>query len=249
VSITDEKIKSFITDVPSLNRTFVKGTYDWILNVGYWLYNDDADLDTATDSYRYNKALVLNGLSLTFYPWEIGESVPVIRGLLFVTDGSRALEPVVKLTTTVPIDDSTEYLTYSGCFNDSYLDWTNWAGGVDGDAADEIDYDSYFITGMRLDGGGIKFFQPNHVHVFCNPISEGSCFMQGLFDWANDEASGKWSSAQQIYNANMLLRSINFRRLKVRGKGRALQLKFYSESGKPFEIIGWGLRESANADI
>jgi hypothetical protein len=42
---------------------------------------------------------------------------------------------------------------------------------------------------------------------------------------------------------------MRFRRLKVRGKGRALQLRFESETGKPFTIVGWAYKGSANADV
>ena len=73
--------------------------------------------------------------------------------------------------------------------------------------------------------------------------------MRGLFDFTNSGNSGKWSTAQQLYNSSLTHRDINFRRLKVRGKGRVIQLKFTSEAMKPFTIIGWSIRETQTTDV
>jgi hypothetical protein len=117
------------------------------------------------------------------------------------------------------------------------------------DAAQESDYDAYFITGYSLDGQAMMFFQPNYVIVYSETVEDSSCFLQGIFDFTNDDSSGKWSTPQQIYNDGLLVRDVNYRRLKVRGKGRAMQLKFYGEAGLPFKIIGWGTWITSNAGL
>lgn len=107
-------------------------------------------------------------------------------------------------------------------------------------------YDSGFTTGYRLDGQTQRFFQSNFVQVYLETLANSSCYLQGVFDFTNDPASGKWSTSQQLYNSALTLRDVNQRRLKVRGKGRALQLKFTGEVGAPFDILGWNIWLTSN---
>lgn len=121
------------------------------------------------------------------------------------------------------------------------------------DDDDQIDYDSYFISGFRINAELLRNFQAMYIMVFLEDQEDASAFLQGYWDFANDGSSGKWSTTQQCYPMNTAngrdYRSVKHRRLKMRGKGKALQLKFSSETGKPFTMIGWGTMETANADI
>jgi hypothetical protein len=136
---------------------------------------------------------------------------------------------------------STANQTFAEVKSATLLDWS--------DEGTETDYDSYFVTGYKLDGETQRFFQPNYVFVFLETEDNASCYVQGVYDYTTSSAEGKWSSRQQIYNENLTNRGVNFRRLKVRGKGRALQLRFESESQKPFTIIGWSIWETSNSGI
>lgn len=111
------------------------------------------------------------------------------------------------------------------------------------------DYTSFFITGYRIKGQTQRFTQPNYIYVYLEESGTPSAFLQTYFDFANSSASNKWSTTQQLYNSNMTNRAVNFRKLKVRGKGRAMQFKVSSESGKPFSIIGWSVKDVGNADL
>ena len=237
VSATDQTIKSFILSIPGQNRQFVKGVFDVDTEAVYWIYNDDTSI-TAARYYVYNAALLLNGLSKAFYPWTVSENgvvLPRIRGIIYAQEGNRTLTPVVKLTTT-----RTSGLTYSDVRDTNYEDWAT---------VDDTDYTSYFITGYRPDGQGNKSFQSNYIHVFMEEEAGASCLMQGLWDFYTDASSGKWSTAQEIYNSTTSNQAIRTRKLKVRGKGRALQLKFTSTTGAPFSIVGWANTQSANASV
>ena len=247
IPITTNTIQSFITDIPSTNRRYVKGAYNIDESCAYWLYNDASSLAEA-DYYKYTDILVLNTVAGSFYPWTIGDSDPDVRGILTASTASTTEAPIVKYTTTIPINATNEYVTFSEILNNTYKDWTDYAT-FSAQASDEIDYTSYFITGYRLDGQAQRFFQSNYVFVYLDTVSNSSCYMQGIWDFTNSNASGKWSTLQQIYSSGTTLRDVNFRRLKIRGKGRSLQLRFESESGKPFSIMGWSLWETANSAI
>lgn len=236
VSLTDQTIKSFLLDIPSLNRRFVKGIFDVQNEAIYWIYNDDVSL-TSDRYYIYNSALLMNGLSRAFYPWSINEAglLPQIRGIFYVQQGDREADPRVKLTTTQLVG-----LTYSDVSDTNYVDWAT---------TDSTDYESYFISGYRIDGQGQRYIQTPYVFFYFEEEENASAFMQGIWDFYSDSSSGKWSTVQQVYQSNTSNRVVRFRRLKLRGKGRALQIKISSETGKPFTLIGWTLLESGATGV
>jgi hypothetical protein len=240
-SITLNTIKSFYLDIPSFNRQFVQGAYDARDEKVYWVYYD-GEYSSTNDHHKYDKVLVLNMRSGAFYPWEINDATPDVRGVVYVQPGDRSSVPVVKYPTTANISSTNEYLTFSEFYQTSYLDWETPTG-------DSASYESYFITGYRLDGDGQRFSQPQYLFVYLDTASNSSAFAQGIFDFTNSSSSGKWSTAQQLYNSALTYRDVNFRRLKVRGKGRSMQLKMYSEAGKPFTIIGWTVWVTGNTEL
>ena len=78
-------------------------------------------------------------------------------------------------------------------------------------------------------------------------MADSALLMQTRWDWANTSASNKFSNPTQIYRnpkpSNTIAGGfpIVVNKNKVRGKGRALQIRFTSESGKDAELVGWGL--------
>jgi len=251
ISISDEKIKTFFAAVPDLNRQYVKGVFDQNNSVGYWLYNTDESL-AEEDYFRYDAVLGINGLSGAFYPWvttiKAERDGPEVRGAVYIINPLGLFTPTVKITTTID-NDPDEDLTYSEIYHTGFKDWIGYATDINDEDFIQ-DYESYAITGYRLDGQGNRFFQGNYITVFTEDNGEeNSCFVQGIYDFTTSGNSGKWSTPQQCFNNNLTNRSVNHRRLKIRGRGLAMQLKFFSESGKPFTLIGWSLLESSNAAV
>ncbi len=238
VSLTSESIDRLYRAIPSSNKQYVKGCYDETEQVAYWIYSADEDLPS--DVYRYDSVLCLDGKSQAFYTWEIGAG-PLVRTIDYVKPADRSVEGIIKLMIHRSYNGSTASQTFAEIQNTNYIDWEEEGTGTD--------YESTFVTGYKLDGETQRFFQSNYVFVFLETEENASCFMQGVFDFTTSSAEGKWSTRQQIYNENLTNRGVNFRRLKVRGKGRALQLKFESESQKPFTIIGWSIWETSNSGI
>lgn len=236
ISLTRESIDRLYLGIPSANKMFVKGAYDEVEQVAYWLYSEDSNVD----SYRYDSVLCLDGKSQAFYIWTIGAG-PIVRTINFIKPADRSSEGLLKFMIHRSYNGSTANQTFAEVKSATLLDWS--------DEGTETDYDSYFVTGYKLDGETQRFFQPNYVFVFLETEDNASCYVQGVYDYTTSSAEGKWSSRQQIYNENLTNRGVNFRRLKVRGKGRALQLRFESESQKPFTIIGWSIWETSNSGI
>lgn len=237
-SLTFQSIDTFYQDIPLFNKRYAKGAYDNIEQIAYWIYSSDTDL--GTDVYRYDSILCLDGRTQAFYTWDI-TSGPLVRSIDYVKSADRQGTSKLKFMIHQNYNGSSADQTFAEVLNTNYIDWEN-----EGTSAD---YSSYFVTGYSFDGQTQRFFQPNYIFVFLDQETNASCFVQGIFDTATSVGTGKWSTSQQIYNENLLNRDLNFRRLKIRGKGRSLQLRFESEDQKPFSILGWSIWETVNTGV
>jgi hypothetical protein len=265
-SLTDRTIRTDFRTIPTRSKLFACGAYDSSTKTARWVFRRAESSGTGED-YAFDSVLSINFLTGAFYTWSIPEGATVNDCFSLVTvGGSSSLTEVVDNADAQVLDEASDLIyvssldtlvvspvfkyfitvstnvTFAETNDEDYLDWLS----VD-DVG--VDYTSYFVTGYRLDGQTQNFFQSNYVFVFLEQETNASCFMNGIFDWTTSGDSGKWSTTQQIYNSTLTNRAVNFRRLKVRGKGRSLQLKFTSEAGKPFTIIGWSIMETANASV
>lgn len=246
VNMTDETIRTLFLSILPADRKYVKAAYDSRESVVYWLYNDIEDAPL----YTYNKVLCLNTLSGAFYPFEFFDAQNIyINGIVFATDSVGTSDPKIKVVTSYVIDTNITRLHYCDFKTDVYADYVNYSSLVTSDADDTGNYQSYFITGYKTDGELLRFVQPNYVMVFLEQEDNASCYMRGIFDFTNSGNSGKWSSSQQIYNNTATNKDVNYKRLKVRGKGRSIQLKFFSSEDSPFTIIGWSAFETSNSEV
>lgn len=160
----------------------------------------------------------------------------------------------VKYLCVVPNkNDATNTVTFSLFQNKSFTDWEKYDILNNGGAG--ADYDSYVETGFELQGDLVRFKQAPYIttHLKKTLDSDSSAFIQARWDWSNDGSSGKWSTVEQVYrstlinntNGNLLVSA----RSRIRGKGRAFQLRFSSESGKDFDILGWGIVFTGNTEV
>lgn len=271
-AISDDKIRSFYTDIHPRSKLFSVGSYNPSSATVRWLYRSVLAEDTNEDNY-FDSILTYNLQTQAFYNWTIPDHDIRIHDIFSVTTdgGPASFLQVLDDDSDTVIDDNSDnvvtsslnstvvrpryklFVSYSdgaGSYNVTFaelsgtlfLDWVIYDG-------DGTDYESTFTTGYRLESGGMNFFQSNYVMAYLEQEDEASCFMQGVWDWTTSDAEGKWSTSQQIYNDTLTNRSLNFRRLKVRGKGRSMQLKFTSETGKPFTIVGWAIWVTGNESV
>lgn len=242
-SMTDDTIRSFYQEIPVNRRKFAKGCYDFIDNIAYWLFSDNT---STLDEYDYNRMLCLNVKSKAFYSWTFALDDPKIKGIAFIEDSIGDTSPKVILTTTLDQDATNTQMTYSDFKFNIVEDWATYNGGE----GLGTEFESYFVTGYMVDGETQRFIQGMYVFFFMDILDdESGAYVQGVYDFTTSGDSGKWSSAQQIYNPSLGNRSISQTRRKIRGKGRALQLRVSSDGNKPFSIVGWSVNETSNASI
>ena len=175
-----------------------------------------------------------------------------------VTIGGTAT--FLKFLTVVPIAASSKY-TFSELNNRAFVDWET----KDGTGAD---FSSYIVTGYELANDIMRDKQVVYINSYLKRTEDlwllsgdddytlqnpSSCMLQAQWQWADSTASNKWSTAQQIYRFQQNLvpdtGDLTFdsgfpvivSKSKLRGYGEALSLRFSSESGKDFNLLGWGL--------
>lgn len=269
-SLTDTTIRAYIDTIHPTMKKYVKGSFNKYTKTVQWLFRSQytADLE---DSFEYDRVLVYNVLSGAFYPWAIDASNPTVNGLVAVRGTSSDLvEALVvdsassfvvtlggdSVTATVIAESNPNYTfrylttkktasttfntTWSLTYNTAYSDWAS--------PETPVAYDSYFYTSFQLDGDGQRFFQNNYMVVFLDSVTNGSCYMEPWWEYVTTSSSARVGNPQQVYPSNTSPSTLQ-RRLKVRGKGRSVQFKFYSESGKPFSIVGWSIWGTQNSGI
>ena len=264
VSLSDKKIKQFFKDIPRDSKKFAKGAFNSVDKIAQWVYSSSAP-GSLDSQYTYNSVLVLNTTTGAFYPWTITSATKSINGIISCT-GPRynSFDTVVDSNTDTVIDasgntvivvtssDSSSIKYFTTKLTSGVTYSSTWS--VEGDTryldfvsdSESYDYTSSFTSGYRLHADGNKDYQANYVTFICSDETDSSAFVQGVWDFANNTLSKKWSTAQQIYNSTPTYRDYRIRKIKIRGWGKGLQFRVYGATGKPFMIVGWSAFETAN---
>jgi hypothetical protein len=159
-----------------------------------------------------------------------------------------------------PISSGPWKYTFSELKNNTLVDWEIFD-------ATGVDYTSHLETGHELMGDLITEKESNVVYFFFklteqNFIDIGGgvidfdfpsgCLMRAKWQWTETVTAGRWSDQEQIYRLQRVnipaapepfdysfevVQTIS----QVRGKGRALSLRFDSETGKDFHLLGWAI--------
>lgn len=270
-SLTDSTIKQFFNDIPVGSKRLARGAYNSLNKTVRWMYKTTTSSDPTLD-YQFDGELSYNLLTQAFYPWTFTSTNPVQIQDIFVVKGtggvqaqlnvlrdngdtvqndaladviifslqSTIIEPEYKYTCSYAIAGPSYNFTFGSEVPERRKDWFSY------DSVG-VNYSSYFITGYKVHADASKYFQSNYVWVFLEQEDTSSCLMRGIWDWTTSASTHRWSSQQQIYKTSLANSTFNHKRLKVRGKGKSLQLRFDSVDDLPFTIVGWSIFETANA--
>lgn len=269
-SLVDQTIQDFYDAIPNPSKNYAKGGYSPLTRKIQWVYRSTVATNE-DENYNYDSVLTLDTSTGVFYPWTIStnEDTPTVNGIVInkgngiariqenvttnagvlvtnnalvavtaVAESVTELSASFRFVTTKETSGSTNQITFSQERNINYLDWFTTTFG--------ISYDSYFITGYKIHGEGMRKFQSNYLSMYSEVEEGSSFFVQGQWNFTITGNSGKWSTKQQGYRPSTT-QKYNWSRLKMRGTGNSLQFKVMSEERKPFYIIGYSLFETANA--
>lgn len=261
-SISEKKIKEFYRNIPLDAKKHAKGFYNPTEKTVQWLYKS-TPASGLGNRYAYDRALNYSVVIEAFYPWTFKPQVGTEISGVFTSFGSevRSIQTAVRaldnsvvtkeagesITTgelqTLPLTFAYKYLIFSpsgftfGSLKEDVL--TDFGVNV---------YSSYFVTGYKLRGEAVKKAQTNYLIVFFKANYGNSFDVQSLWDYSNNRDSNRWSVKQRVFSGRGLT-DYNFRRLKIRGQGRAVQYRFESVAGAPFNISGWATVDSVNGNI
>lgn len=241
VSLTKDTVQTAFNEIPLVNLPYVKPCYNSIEKRIFWLYRSTV-WSTEAEKYQYDKILVLDRVSGAFYKYTLTTSLaPRVSGVICINgvDVNGKVTKVFKFFTTGNIGTaSVPAFTYSQLIDENHVDWytVNTAG---------VATTSYMITGYRVRGELLKKFQSNYLVVITADEADGSCLVQGLWDYTNTTGNGRYTSSQEVYRPDS---TYNYHRckLKIRGNGYSLQFKFRSNGNAPFTLIGWSTFETGN---
>jgi len=180
------------------------------------------------------------------------------------TDG----QVVVGIDQSIVREEQYSFLTFVGTAwtvskykNTSFMDWKT----ADGIGAD---YSSYLVTGYDTFGEIMRSKQTPYIFFYLNrtedgftadgsgnliPTNPSSCNVQAQWNWANSAVGGKWGNPFQAYKYTRSYTpsgvgdtydtgdSILVTKNKLRGSGKALSLKIYSDTGKDMQLLGWSV--------
>ena len=173
----------------------------------------------------------------------------------------------VIVTSTVPVSRSSQFsfltiratsFTLSKYSDNTFMDWKT----ADGTG---ITFSSYLVTGYELFGDIMRKKQIPYLFLYLEQTeksfsasgsdfildNQSSCYVQSQWNWANSAASGNWGTAFQAYRILRLPTptgagawdsgdSMVVTKNKLRGSGKTLSLKIYSETKKDMRLLGWG---------
>lgn len=267
-SLTAGKIKDFYDAIPLGSKKKARGIWHYTDNHIRWIYRN-ISTDQITEMYEFDRVLNFNTQTGAFYPWTISDAPVKVNAIIVsdlvagtigtdnVIDGSgnnvidgSSNDVVVFSSTgteTSPFDKYLVSYAFSGFNRFSFADKIN-ANYLDWFSHDQVerDYNSYFITGYKVRGDGIRKFQNNWIRIFSRlNDTDAAYYFQGLWDYATSGNTGRWSVKQIVDHPNTQ-HSVVTKRLKVRGHGIALQFKVSSVTQEPFDILGWSTFQSLN---
>ncbi len=271
VSLTKDTIQDFYDNIPVISREYAQGAYNSATKEIQWVYRTTVASDV-DDLHDYDAILSFNLQKTAFFPWTVDitvgakiNSVICIRGDLVDLDDadvvnsaaalvvdSTGTQVITRAATAAITGAAFRYLTtkntagtdftttWSTESDTSFVDWETPGTGVS--------FSSYFVTGYKLHGEAQRYFESNYLTIYFNDLSNGSCNFQAIWDYATSSSGGRFSDAKEVYRTRSNV-SVQQARVKVRGRGRSLQFKFYSTAGKPFELLGWSAWETSNSNL
>jgi hypothetical protein len=250
-SLSESRVQTLWNDIHPDKQAKVQCLYDSALKRYYIFYSTDS----ASAAFSYDKALVFDVVRGAFYKLGFpSSSTTHIFGVL-TTSASDSTDENKKLKVLVQTDSFAE-VEICDMDHDDFLDF---------DGTEQI---PYLLTGYDNVGDFQRRRQAPVCHVFLKktetgytevgddlvPTNESSVFLEARWDWADSSITGKFSTPQQVYRHTRAYTPssssdgfddgypVVVTRNKIRGRGRALHLKFYGEEGFDAHLLGWALQ-------
>lgn len=258
-NLTEAVIHTLYAAIPDKNT--IQGEYDEVERRIVWLYKRS----TSVPDFQYDGALCFNTLLKAFTKYKLYHD-----GNAYVSSVFSVREPVSlnKRLKFVALNGGGSTLQISEFNRTSYRD-------LDEDEDDSsFEVPAFIITGPETLGDASKFRYAGYVWVFSKktetgyiligsdlvPVGESSTKLQSRWDWADNSSAGKWGPEFEVYRHKRLYQPVDasdtfadgqpllVTKNKVRGRGRALQLKFTAGEGRDSYLAGWHVKNDVHTE-
>jgi len=254
-NISDPVIKSAFNGIfLASGGTVYSSLFDEFNNRIVWLYS--------TGSNDFKNLFFLDISIGGFYKYKLATEVAVGDGLeiisLYTPKVYTVLEERIQLIYEDRNNGSDYWNVYTCNFGeDSFLDFAS------------TDFSSYLITSHELGVGPNKKKWGRYVWVYFNRTEDtvtdvsgqltlspkSSCLLRARWDFTDNSIAGKWGPSQEVYRLQRYIQPttggsfdngypVVVTKNKVRGSGRALNLRFDSSTGKDLQLLGWAIERS-----
>lgn len=273
-NLTEDSIETFYKDISVKAREYAHGFYNTKTNNIEWYYSDEDYSDSSTIYFAHNKGLFYNVRTGGFFKMDyrnatqLGDEDPTFF-LVGGIDLSRILDDgewYISASQAYPISGDAIYTAYIGQRSNAtgYLDWN------EEDIPTAYLETGYETLGKPSNNKEAPYITTHFKQTEENWISDGGdgfildnqsgCQLQSKWDWNNSDANGKWGPQHQAYRFKRLYtpsgaepfdsgEQVITTKNKVKGRGKALSLRFEQEFGKDMQLLGYTVQWSMSARI
>lgn len=267
VSVSERTIQTLYNQIPLSSKQNAKLSYDPSTHNVTCMYSAAAPSSTFLD--HTDTMLILNTSIGSYYTHTLSSLAadsPMVSGAI-VTNRIYDLREQSQTKFFSYIPTGTDY-TFSEFTNTGFKDWqTEDAVGAD--------YTSFVDTGYEILNDTQRDKWASYVTINCALTEEtyidngsgeavldnqSSCKFQAKWGFTNNVSSGKWTNLSQAYR---FLRAyggdigdsfdygeeVITTKNRIRGQGKALSMRFESESGKDLQLLGWAITFEGNSYV
>src|SRR5882672_3915659 len=238
-NLTLGTILSYYSGFPILSKKYARGDYHELDYVVQWCFRSTNE-SGISNRYSFDTILAFNIVTQAFYPYTLPtNSLSTITDIKYIQNpgGSSNPVPVFKYTTTVgtniTFSEENDIIGFNDFFSENNIGYN---------------FISFFITGYKLTGKALTKFQAPYAYIFSRNPSSNSYYIQSIWDYAGSGLTGRWSVKQQKSNSPNNYTNM-YHKVRLRGRGLAMQIKVTSVDHKPFDLMGWGIWNEVNTGI
>lgn len=267
-SLTDTTIKQFYDNIPTTSKANIQAIYDVKRRQVQFLYSGTAS-DT---SYKRNVILIFDLVlgAFTYHTISpLASNSPYLLGAMDFLNTTNWYTSSVGYLGLIPSGGNWKF-NFCQFSNGGFLDWQT---------ADTVGvgYSSYLESGFEYAQDIernkylpyiFSYFNKTETAWVYNASTGGydfdfpsSCFLQVKWDLTKSSTSNRWSTPAQVYKYRQLTLPDSgnltlgdgyndiVSKTKIRGEGKTLRYRFYSDGQKDFYLLGWASNLTGNTQV
>lgn len=257
--ITEGRIKSFYREISKEDKANSSGAYHEKKDQILWMYglsitpthNNEASPVSDNQGLFYKRKFKAFTRSIFAEDSVTGKSQAFVADLFY----NREREAIDLLVVNKKASDSFLYL---GLLVEEGSFWSDVNFGNDEtfgiqliDVRSSVKFGN--ITGGDLSRDKKIGYLTTHYQYDTASASDIQANVRAMWNWSNDQTSGKWSDPQRTYRIDPRITGSNFdvvtTRVKIRGKGKNVVFEITDQDKGRMHLLGWSMYASVETDV